>query len=246
MMPQETDRASAALELREIADSIKTRLKLLAEAGLTVVPFAGAAVIPCPENPVLMECGPGEFSLLSPCPLHASWEGVLFGCWAIEGAGGKGGSAAIIWGAPVSAGGQTAGRPSEPFCPESMEQFLRMVEWLSGELNAATPPPGTFRLFVAGKCLESGGPGLNEAIRASAQALERWVSSVKPGAVLLMGDHAVRALSEGVAEHGKPFEKEGHLFMATWSPDEMLKSRARKKEAHVHLKGFIKAVRPET
>lgn len=244
MMPQENDRAYAALELREIADSLKTRLKLLAEAGLTVVPSSGATVT-CPEGVAVLGCGPGEFYLSSPCTLHALWEGVLFGCWVIQGAGGKDGSAAIIWGTRVSARSRTAERPSEPFHPESMEQFLRMVEWLSGELNTVPPSPDSFRLFLSGRCLDSGGSGLDEAIPATAPALEHWISEVKPMAVLLMGDHAVRALSGGEKAKGEPFDKKGLMLMPTWSPDDMLSSRARKKEAHGHLKGFIKVVRPE-
>lgn len=239
-MPDDTD--SIALELKEIADSLRTRLKLLGEAGLTIVPSAGLAARPCPEDPVVMECAPGELAAISPCPLHASWEGVLFGCWVIEGVGGKDGCAAAIWGAPVSVKGQASERPLEPFSPEEMEQFLRMLEWLSGELHASQP--GSFRLFVSGKCLESGRTNAEEAASASAQALERWLSAVNPVAVILMGRHAVRALSQRDEAHGKPFEKKGIVFVSTYSPEEMLRSRARKKEAHGHLKGFIEAVRP--
>lgn len=243
MMPQDNDHASIALELREAADSLRTRLKLLGEAGLTIVPsFGGSAgaAISCPEVPVAFECGPDGMAAFSPCPLHASWEGALFGCWAIELNDGGGDGAAIIWGAPVSVNDNSLS--SMPFRPEAMEQFLRMLEWLAGELNAATP--GAFRLFASGKCLESGRTDLSEAARASASLLENWLSGVRPRAVLLMGNSAVKAFSQRDETPGEPFEKSGLVFISTYSPDEMLKSRARKKEAHGHLNGFIKALRP--
>lgn len=246
MMPQDRDDASIALELREVADSLRTRLKLLGEAGLAIVPSSGVPALHCPEDPVVMECwecGPGEIAAISPCPLHAAWEGVLFGCWAIVGVDGSEKCAAVIWGAPVSVKGQASERPLEPFRPEEMEQYLRMLEWLSGELNA--PQPGSFRIIMSGKCLESGRVGTEEAALAATAALERRLSAVKPAAVLLMGRHAARAFSQKHEAHGKPFEKNGLVFVSTYSPDEMLKSRQRKKEAHEHLKGFIKAVRPE-
>lgn len=243
MMPQDRDDASIALELREVADSLRTRLKLLGEAGLSIVPFAGATALRCPEGPVVMECwecGPGEFAAISPCPLHASWEGAIFGCWEIADSREK--CAAVIWGAPVSVKGQASERPLEAFRPEEMEQFLRMLEWLSGELDA--PQPGSYRIIASGKCLESGRISAEEAASAAAAALERRLSAIKPGAVLLMGRHAVRVFSQKDEAPGKPFEKNGLVFMATYSPEEMLKSGQRKKEAHGHLKGFIRAVRP--
>lgn len=228
---ESADKKELLEELKSIAAGLKTRLDLLGSSGVRFIPKAKRPE-PCASPVAIYDGMPDGFGQFAACPKHTLWSGFVFGCWEI-------GSAAAIWGAAFS------GPCERPFPDEGMEQLGRMLNWLAGEIKAGAPDMEGFRLIATGKCLEGGGLSAKDASTSALPAIEGWLSHTGAKAVLLLGESAREAFMPGQeASPGKEFTSGGRKWVATLPPDEIAGSQGLKKEAHNHLKAFIRSILP--
>jgi len=230
-MQDSVDKKELLEELRRISSGLKARTELFGHSGVLYLPKAKRPE-PCASGLARYDGGPEGFGAFAPCARHPLWGGVAFGCWTV-------GSAAAIWGAPVS------GPNLAPFSEDGLLQLGRMLNWLAGEIKAQAPDMDGFRLIAAGRCIEGGELSVGDAGQKALPAIESWLAGTGVKTVLLLGESARAAFMPGVETPlGKGFASKGRKFVATLPPDEIAASQALKKEAHAHLKALILSIQP--
>lgn len=223
------------LEIKDIAESLKRRLELLREAGITGIPkqrgLKGVVQGGCPSDWAVFSGTLAEAVSFTPCQ-HDGWKGVLFGIWPL-------GKAAVVWGVPVSAATLCDG----PFGRESLLQLERMLNWLAGELKAEAPCSSDAHAVLAARCPQAGSYSDTAAAEASVNTIEGLLQGSK--AMLLMGGLAACLLlrSADLAEaRGRVHKDKGRSVVVTFSPEELLRDQVLKKGAHADLKLLIPAL----
>lgn len=220
-------------EIHELAASLKRRLELLMEAGITGIPKAakaGAGQGECPSDWVLFQGSLDEAQSVSPCG-HQDWKGLLFGLWRL-------GGAAIIWGVPVTGASLGDG----PF-GEAISQLEKMLAWLSGEIKADMPEMRNPQAVLATRCPRAGKYTDAEAAVHAASAIMELAEGSK--AALLMGPLAAWGILKEAdlkASRGKVHREGALKAVVTWGPDDLLKEQGLKKEAHSDLKLLISSL----
>lgn len=220
--------------IKDIAEGLKRRIELLLDSGITAVhrtsskkdaPASGGA---CPAGWAFFEGALREASSFSPCG-HQGWKGVLFGFFPL-------GRASVVWGVPVS--GQAL--HDNPFGAEPASQLEKMFEWLAVQLKCAAPNMSNPQVVLAASCPEKGAYSDAEAAAACCEALEPLFSG--SSGVLLMGELAAWAFLQTAdlnEARGKAHRKASGQYIATYSPDELVKDQNLKKAAHADLKLLI-------
>lgn len=222
------------VEIKDIAESLKRRLELLAAAGITAIPRMAkedTAQGECPSDWVIFPGRLSEALSLSPCG-HQDWKGVLFGVWRL-------GGAAVVWGVPVS----RDAFQDNPFGADALPQLEKMLTWLSGEIKADMPDMADPQIVLATRCPKAGKYTDAEAAESAAGAVTRLAEGSKT--VLLMGPLAAWGFLKEADLDGSrgKLRREGQLkAVVTWGPDALLKDQGRKKEAHSDLKLLISSL----
>lgn len=222
-------------EIKDIAQSLKRRLELLASAGITGIPKVRAA------ESESRAASPSEWAVFSgpleeAASLSPSWnegqKGVLFGIWTF-------GNAAVVWGVPVT----DASLADAPFGREPLSQLEKMLNWLAEQIKAGKPGISNPHAVLASKGPEEGSYSDTDAAQACAKDLRERISNAK--GLLLMGELATWAILQTAdlgGGRGRVHRDDGRAVVFTFSPDEVLRDQEAKKGAHADLKLLISSL----
>lgn len=222
------------VEIKDIAQSLKRRLELLAVSGITAVPknrIPGTGMVECPSDWSVFS-GPLADAASIPSFGDDGQKGVLFGVWTL-------GGAAVIWGVPVT-GASLADRP---FGRESLSQLEKMLIWLAEQIKAGKPDITNPHAVLASKGRGAGSYSDTDAAEAAAKDLRKLTKGAK--GLLLMGELATWAILQTAdpgGGRGTVHRTDGRAIVFTFSPDELLKGQEIKRGAHADLKLLISAL----